>query len=76
MPQSLGHQNCDQEEHGDDYSADTTPPSLGVKLTGYRLVFVTTVLSFGTIKTILTYMGQTKTPTTLDWVSGTFLTIV
>jgi len=66
----------DQEEHSDDRAAgmDTTPP-LGVKLTGYRLVFMTTVFSFGTIKTILTYMGQSIAPTTLDWVSGTLLTI-
>ena len=53
---------------------DVTPPPLGVKLTGYRLVFMTTLL-FGTVKTILTYMGQSTAPTTLDWVVGTFLTV-
>jgi len=53
---------------------DATPPPLGVKLTGYRLVFMATVLSFGTVKTILTYMGQSIAPTTLDWVAGTILT--
>ena len=42
--------------------------------TGYRLVFMATVLSCGTIKTILTYMDQSTMPTTLDWVTGTFLT--
>jgi len=55
---------------------DTTPPPLGVKLTGYRLVFMTTAFSFGTIKTILTYVGQSIAPTTLDWVAGTFLAVV
>ncbi|KAN0131809.1 hypothetical protein V8E53_010337 [Lactarius tabidus] len=35
-----------------------------------------TVLSFGTIKTILTYVGQSIAPTTLDWFAGTFLTAV
>ena len=55
---------------------DITPPPLGVKLTGYRLVFMTTVFSFGTVKTILTYKGQSIAPTTLDWVAGTFLTVV
>jgi len=52
------------------------PPPLGVKLTGYRLVFMATVFCFGTVKTILTYMGQSIAPTTLDWVAGTFLTVV
>ena len=51
------------------------PPSLGVKLMGYRVVFMATVLSFGTVKTILNYMGQSSAPTTLDWVAGTFLTV-
>jgi hypothetical protein len=55
---------------------DAMPPPLGVKLTGYRLVFMVTVLLFGTVKTILTYMGQSIAPTTLDWVAGTFLTAV
>ena len=42
------------EAHGDDVSADvgTTLPPLRVKLTGYRLVSMATVLSLGTIKTI------------------------
>ena len=53
-----------------------TPPPLGVKLTGYRLFFMTTVFSFGVAKCILTYKGQSIAPTTLDWVSGTFLTLL
>jgi hypothetical protein len=36
---------------------DATPPPLGVKLTGYRLLNMTTVFSFGFIKGILTYKG-------------------
>ena len=73
-PQPLGR----QEEHGDDRLAekDATRPPLGVKLTGYRLVFMTIVFSFGTVESILAYKGQSIAPTTLDWVSGTFLTIV
>ena len=66
-----------QEEHDNDRSADaTTPPPLGVKLTGYRLVFMTTLFSFGAVKSILAYKGQSIAPTTLDWVSGTLLAIV
>jgi len=33
-------------------------------------------LSFGAAKSILAYKGQSIAPTTLDWVSGTFLTVV
>jgi hypothetical protein len=71
-----GHSN--HEVPGSDRSVDMDdmPPPLGVKLTGYRLVFMVTVLLFGTVKTILTYMGQSIAPTTLDWVAGTFLTAV
>jgi len=78
LPQPSDRQNSDQEGHGDDRSADmdATPPPLGVKLTVYRLVFMTTVLSFGAAKSILTYKGQSIAPTTLDWVSGSFLTVV
>jgi hypothetical protein len=65
-----------QGEHDDDRSADATPPPLGVKLTGYRLVFMTTLFSFGAVKSILTYKGQSIAPMTLDWVSRTLLAIV
>ena len=66
------------EAPGDDVSADvdSMQPPLGVKLMGYRLVFMATVFSFGPVKAILTYMGQSIAPTTLDWVSGTLLTVV
>ena len=68
----------DQEDNGDDHLADTDAalPPLGVKLTGYRLLNMMTVFSFGIIKTILTYMGQSTAPTTLDWVSGALLAVV
>ena len=74
-PQPSDRQNNDPEEPDSDRSLDmdAMPPPLGVKLTGYRLVFMATILIFGTVKTILTYMGQSVAPTTLDWVSGTFL---
>ena len=74
----LSDQDSGQEGHGNDCLADmdATPPPLGVKLTAYRLVFMTTVLSFGTAKSILAYKVQSIAPTTLDWVSGTFLTVV
>ncbi|KAF8258975.1 hypothetical protein EI94DRAFT_1752801, partial [Lactarius quietus] len=52
---------------------DATPPPLGVNLTCYRLVFLAIVISFGTVKSILSYKGRETAPTTLDWVSGTFL---
>jgi hypothetical protein len=75
-PRPSDHQNSNNEELGGDGSVDmdTAPPPLGVKLTGYKLVFMMTILSFGTITTILTYMGLSIAPTTLDWVAGTFLT--
>jgi len=67
-----------EEEHGDDRltNKDATSLPLGVKLTVYRLVLMTTVLSFGAAKSILTYKGQSIAPTTLDWVSGAFLIVV
>jgi len=71
-------QKSDQEGYGDNRSADmdATPPPLGVKLTGYRLLNMTTVFSFGIAKGILTYMGQSTAPTTLDWVAGALLAVV
>ena len=79
--QPLDCQNKDIEAslelHGDDLLADVdaTLPPLGVKLTGYRLVSMATVFAFGTVKTILTYKGHSIAPTTLDWVSGTFIIV-
>jgi hypothetical protein len=54
---------------------DDPPPPLGVKLTGYRLLNMSVVFAFGITKAILTYMGQSVAPTTLDWVAGVLLTI-
>ena len=73
IPQSSDRQ--EDLERGDDSLADkdASPPSLRVKLTVYRLVVMTTVLSLGAAKSILTYKSQSIAPTTLDWVSGTFL---
>jgi len=34
-----------------------------------------TVFSFGVTKAILTYMGQSTAPTTLDWVAGALLAV-
>ena len=54
---------------------DVEQPPLGVKLTGYRLLNMGVVFAFGLTKAILTYMGQSAVPTTLDWVSGAFLAV-
>jgi len=74
----LAARNSDLEGRDSDCLADKDPtsPPLGVKLTGYKLLFMTTIFSFGTVKGILTYMGQSIAPNTLDWVSGTLLAVV
>lgn len=55
---------------------DELPPPLGVKLTGYRLLNMSVVFTFGMVKAILTYMGQSAMPTTLDWIGGAFLAVI
>jgi hypothetical protein len=55
---------------------DELPPPLGVKLTGYRLLNMSVVFIFGMTKAILTYMGQSVMPTTLDWIGGAFLAVM
>jgi hypothetical protein len=79
IPQPSDRQNSDKEGYGDDRSADmdATSPPLGVKLTICGFVSMATVFSFqtGAVKTILTYKAQSIAPTTLDWVSGTFLIV-
>jgi hypothetical protein len=47
IPHVTECQNSHQEGHSDDRSAnmDATPPPLGVKLTGYKLLFMTTEYS-------------------------------
>ena len=47
-------------------------PPLGVELTGYRLLTLVVILTFGIPKAISSYRGQAVS-TTLDWVSGTLL---
>ncbi len=61
--------------HESTSSSDDLPPPLGVKLTGYRLLNMSVVIIFATVKAILTYMGRSVMPTTLDWLSGGFLAI-
>lgn len=58
-----------------DVLVDAAPP-LGVKLTVYRLLNMTTMLSFCFAKGILAYKGLSTVPTTLDWVSGGVLAVV
>ena len=60
-----------QEERNDD-----TALPLGVKLTVYRLLNMTTIISFCFAKGFLTYKGLSTVPTTLDWVSGGLLAAV
>ena len=52
------------------------PPPLGVKLTGYRLLNMSVMFSFFLAKGILTYMGRSVMPTTLDWFSGGVLSVL
>jgi hypothetical protein len=62
----------DQEGHVNDSSVDmaAASPPLGVKLTLYRLLNMVAMLAFCVEKDILSYKGQSITPTTLDLVSG------
>lgn len=55
---------------------DEHPPPLGVKLTGYRLLYMSVVFTVGMTKVILIYMGRSAMPTTLDWIGGTFLSVM
>ncbi|KAI0298129.1 hypothetical protein B0F90DRAFT_830869 [Multifurca ochricompacta] len=55
--------------------SDALPLPLGVKLTVYRLLNMSVVFTFGLAKAILTYMGQSVAPTTLDWISGALLAV-
>jgi hypothetical protein len=74
-----GRQKSDQEESGDGLSANmdtSTPPPLGVKLTGHRLLNMTSVFSFGITKGILTFTGKSTSLTTLDWVSGSLMAVM
>jgi hypothetical protein len=65
-------QASDQEGHVNDSWAEmaAAPPPLGVKLTVYRLLNMVAMFAFCVEKDILSYKGQSITPTTLDLVSG------
>jgi hypothetical protein len=68
---------CPYSDHGLEDNAlitlDDPAPPLGVKLTVYRLLNMSVVSVFGITKAILTYMGQSVAPTTLDWIAGALL---
>lgn len=51
-------------------------PLLLVKLTGYRLLTMTVITTFGTVKAVLAYRGDSVAPNTLDWFIGVFITIM
>jgi len=55
---------------------DELPPPLGVKLTGYRLLNMSVMFTFGMSKAILTYMGRSAMPTTLELIGGTLLVVI
>ena len=71
---SVQEENC-HDDRSTDVPMDATPP-LGVKLTVYRLLNMSTMFSFCFAKGILTYKGLSTVPTTLDWVSGGVLAVV
>jgi len=78
MSSPIVNEAADEQDHED--SRATTlhdpPPPLGVKLTGYRLLNMSVIFDFCLAKAILTYMGQSVAPTTLDLVAGGVLTVV
>ena len=54
---------------------DELPP-LGLKLTGYRLLTMSVVITLGVNKAILTYMDGSAALTALDWVMGTIFILM
>jgi hypothetical protein len=65
-------QASDQEGYVNDSLEDmaAASPPLGVKLTVYRFLNMVAIFAFCVEKDILSYKGQSITPTTLDLVSG------
>jgi hypothetical protein len=59
-----------------EFTLDELPPPLGVKLTGYRLLNMSVMFTFGMSKAILTYMGRSAMPTTLELIGGTLLVVI
>ena len=51
-------------------------PLLGIKLTGYLLLNVTVILSFGALKVVSSYCGQSVIPTALELVAGIGLAVM
>lgn len=51
------------------------PKKATVKLTGYRLLNMAAIFTFGTAKAVLTCLGQSAAPTTIDWVAGVVSTL-
>ena len=52
------------------------PPALGVKVTGYRLLIIAAIVGFGIFKAVRVYCRQSLTPTTLEIVGCTILTLM
>jgi len=52
------------------------PLPLGFKVTGYRLLNVVVIAGFGIFEAVRGYCGQPLTPTTLELVGGTLLTLM
>ena len=47
----------------------------GIKLTGYRLLNIGVIFTFGTAKVILSCLGETIVPNALEWVLGVLFTL-
>ena len=56
------------------YEEDSPP--LGVKVTGFRLLIIAAIVDFGIFKAVRVYCGQSLTPTTLEIVGCTILTLM
>ncbi|KAJ7847598.1 hypothetical protein B0H14DRAFT_3867431 [Mycena olivaceomarginata] len=53
-------------------SPPITSPRRGVQVTRWRMLNTLFIASFGLYKSVLTYQGDSTTPTTLDWLLGVF----
>ncbi|KAI0263232.1 hypothetical protein BC834DRAFT_324129 [Gloeopeniophorella convolvens] len=53
-----------------------TPPPLGIKLTGYRLLNIIVLIAVGLAKFILSLKGHSATPTGLEWMAGSILAAI
>lgn len=62
------------------YQSDERPTDLLVMprhppITAYRLLVTSCALAFGMVKAVLSYMGQSTEPVTIEWVFGVFITL-